>query len=246
MSRNNRSRRARSMLVVMDLLLASFTFSTCASAQTTLVVTSGWLVLRGELLPAPLRLEVAGSELKVNGRLLAARLRRGSIPATDEDKDSAERQRLFERFWPQWQQLVLQESLQQARLDALSFWRNSTHVVSAEFNPASDADLIVYFAGRESPEHIALEPPAANPPISEQESSRELADQLVGILSQQALIVMDDDGRWYASAAGEGAPLLEKLRQAAALPPGEERFQAMRTLVPDDELAKTLADRFHN
>jgi hypothetical protein len=73
---------------------------------------------------------------------------------------------------------------------------------------------------------------------------REFRDEIANLLSGGDLVVIDDEGHWYATPPGEGEGVLQKIKEAAGKPPGADRFKAMRLLIPDDQLARTLAERF--
>jgi hypothetical protein len=206
----------------------------------------GWLILRGELVEGPYRVEISENSVEINGRSLAKP--RFDAPVVDTSSaDYVRLDGLYQRFWALWPYFVQRDGLDKARQDAVWFWSASPVVVSAGLDVGGHGDLVVHFAGDDYPEHLQLEIPdtALSPSASEPpDSLREFRDEIANLLSGGNLVVIDDEGHWYATSPGEGQAVLQKINEAAGRPPGAERFEAMRLLIPDDQLARTLAERF--
>ena len=206
----------------------------------------GWLILRGELIPGPYQAEIVNHHVTLNGRSIDAPLGSAGSPAIDPAHTA--REKLFQQFQIAWERSLKLEALSAAQRDALSFWKSSPLVASAEFSSASTAELLVLFCGQQVPDHVALiAPDSSLPPPDEtrDENLRAWASSLQEALSRGRLVVVQGEGHSFIAPAGEGEELLRKLREiVATVSDSEERFKAVRKLVPDDGMARDIAERF--
>jgi hypothetical protein len=190
--------------------------------------------------------EISENSVEVNGRSLAKP--RFDAPMVDTPGANSIRiYGLYQRFWALWPYFVQRDGSDKARQDAVWFWSASPVVVSAGLDGGGHGDLVVNFAGDDHPEHLQLEIPdtALSQLASEPaDSLREFRDEIANLLSGGNLVVIDDEGHWYAAPPGEGEVVLQKIKEAAGRSLGPDRFNSMRLLIPDDELARTLAERF--
>ena len=206
----------------------------------------GWLILRGEPVPGPYRVEVVNHNVMVNGRSIDPPVESTSSPSID--REHAAREKLFQQFQSIWEDSVELEGLSAAQRDAVIFWQSSPIVAKAELSPASASELLVLFRGERTSEHVALTAPDSSSPLPDElrdENLRAWASNLEDALTHGHLAVVQGQGYVFVAPAGESAELLQELREiVAAVSDREEKIRAVRKLVPDDEMARDIAERF--
>lgn len=206
--------------------------------------STGWLIVRGVFVQGPYTVVVGDDTVEVNGVLLAAP--QMPLPA---DPDPGPHAPLFEQFWSQWRQWCDTSDLETARAWAVDWWNSAPGVTLAQRVPADDGDLRVWFDGDPDYQLIYLQAPASDQPPPG-ESSRlailnELAQEIQDHLDQGRLLIVEDEGYSLWFPAGESAQVMAQIEAiSATLPDEEARFQALREILPDERMARSLAQHF--
>jgi hypothetical protein len=228
--------------------------ATAQTSQTTVHSgPSGWLILRGELMPAPYSVEIVGEEVMVNGYGLKSTdnvvVEAEATRTSSENAHYRARQQAFDDFWLAWDSWCKRDGVETARQRALEYWRTSSLAWQAYFPDAGrPAQLTVLFRGDTQAESVELRPAPEDVFLAGQaraDQLRELAHSLDYSLTHGDLVIVQDEGNSYTSTPGDGEAILRQIRQiTGTVGDPDVRFAAIRQIVPGDAMAKAIAEHF--
>ena len=240
--------------IAAAILLVAVATATAQTSQTTVHSgPNGWLILRGELMPAPYSVEIVGEEVMVNGYGLKSTdnvvVEAEATRTSSENAHYRARQQAFDDFWLAWDSWCKRDGVETARQRALEYWRTSSLVWQAYFPDAGrPAQLTVLFRGDTQAESVELRPAPEDVFLAGQaraQQLRELAHSLDYSLTHGDLVIVQDEGNSYTSTPGDGEAILRQIRQiTGTVGDPDVRFAAIRQIVPGDAMAKAIAEHF--
>ena len=144
-----------------------------------------------------------------------------------------------------WRIWTASGDLTAARLQALHWWMAADGVAAAVLVPPEPPDLHVLFEGAVDPEIVSLRAPQEEVPGPwRDEYLAELAAEIEHRLGHGGLLVVEDEGLSFAPPLAASAEAFAAIEAAATLPDEASRFAALREVVPDDRMARSIAPRF--
>ncbi|MFL6232723.1 MAG: hypothetical protein ACJ76N_06280 [Thermoanaerobaculia bacterium] len=201
----------------------------------------GWLILHGQLVPGPYTVTVTNDTVAVNGYLFSQPAA-SSTASLDTGSHAAQ----FQQFWSLWRSWCSSMDLASATQQAVAWWQAAPGVMSAALVAPGSADLQVRFTDSVDPEIHSLQIPDDPQPVDQvrAQTLSELAQEVDEGLSFGRLLIVEDEGRIFAAAAGESADLVAQIEQISALPTANDRYQALRAILPDERMATSIAQNF--
>jgi len=201
----------------------------------------GWLILHGQLVPAPYTVTVANDTVAVNGYLFSQ-----PTASSTATLDTGSHAALFQQFWSLWPGWCSTRDLASAAQQAVAWWQAAPGVASATLIAGGVADLQVRFTDSPDPETLSLQVPDDSPPVDQirAQTLSELAQEVDNDLSYGRLLIVEDEGRIFSPAAGESADLVAQIEQISTLPTADARYQALLAILPDARMATSIAQRF--
>jgi hypothetical protein len=202
----------------------------------------GWLILHGQLIPGPYTVTVANDSVAVNGYLF-------SQPAASSTGtlDTGSHAATFQQFWSLWPEWCAGGDLAGATQQAVAWWQAAPGVASAVLVAGGSADLQVQFTDSPDSETVSLQLPddPQSPDQVRAQTLSDLAEEVADDLAYGRLLIVEDEGHTFSPAAGESADLLAQIEQIAALPTVDARTQALLAILPDAQMASSIAQSFN-
>jgi hypothetical protein len=218
-------------------LLLTLVSAICVKAQSgELAEARGLLIVRGELVRPPYTIAVVNGAITVNGRTLDYPGSCDQPVARASVTDASPL--LWQHFWDWWNATAPLDGVD-ATADASRWFLLSFSLVAGVERVSNNALRVRFARGAaETVELTELEPRLRSEPPAA--AVLDVADHWRRALQQGALVIASNEGRWFISRRSE--PILQAITEAAAISSIEARYKKLRSAVPDDELARELAE----